>query len=90
MFAITPDLLNLCPAGKVGMIAGLCCLWSWNDDVALDREQFASKDAPVRRLVYLQGQYGTDFPLLMASSLMAIAPDIDVYHPPKQLLKALP
>ncbi|MGI6149320.1 MAG: carbohydrate ABC transporter permease [Firmicutes bacterium] len=70
------------PLAKSGMIALaiFTALWSWNDLMWPLIVNSSPLKMPLSAgLSSLQGQYGTDFPLLMAGSLMAIAPMIAMF-----------
>lgn len=70
------------PLAKSGMIALaiFTAMWSWNDLMwPLIVNSSPLKMTLSAGLSSLQGQYGTDFPLLMAGSLMAIAPMIVMF-----------
>jgi len=70
------------PLAKSGMIALaiFVALWSWNDLMWPLIVNSSPLKMPLSAgLASLQGQYGTDFPLLMAGSLMAVAPMIILF-----------
>ncbi|MDD3277494.1 MAG: carbohydrate ABC transporter permease [Lachnospiraceae bacterium] len=71
--------LPLCKSGMVAMMV-LNVLWAWND---LLWPLIATSTDKLRVLsvgmATLQGQHGTDYPLLMAAGVMAVIPMLIIY-----------